>query len=293
MPFFYFTQQLHTDRYRDTISSILPQQSRITCFGLSFGFSVLYISLVILIPLSALLVYVSGMSWSEYWFAISDVRVIQSYKATLTGALYSTIAVTIIGFILAWIISRYDFPGRRLIDALVDLPFALPTSVAGLTLSALFVESGALGQWFAPFGIKIAYAFPGLVIAMTFTSLPFIVRSVQPVLEDMEAELEEAATTLGASKWTVFQRIIFPTLVPALITGSSQAFIRSLGEFGAVIMIAGNIPFKTEVTSLMIFVRLQEFNYPAAAAIASVVLIASLVLLFLLQVVQSRFLARK
>lgn len=293
MPFFYFSSPyiplaIVTPSLRFFRSNpVLPG------FGLSFGFSVLYISLVILIPLSALLIYVSGMSWSEYWFAISDVRVLQSYKATLLGALYSTIAVTIIGFILAWIISRYDFPGRRLIDALVDLPFALPTSVAGITLSALFVESGFFGHWFAPFGIKISYAFPGLVIAMTFTSLPFIVRSVQPVLEDMEAELEEAATTLGARKWTVFQKIIFPTLVPALITGSSQAFIRSLGEFGAVIMIAGNIPFKTEVTSLMIFVRLQEFNYPAAAAIASVVLIASLVLLFLLQIVQSRFLARK
>lgn len=261
-------------------------------FGLSFGFSVLYISLVILIPISALLLYVSGMSWDQYWLAITDVRLIQSYKVTLQGALYSTIAVTIIGFILAWVISRYDFPGRRLIDALVDLPFALPTSVAGITLSALFVETGALGQWLAPFGIKVAYAFPGIVVAMTFTSLPFIVRSVQPVLEDMESELEEAASTLGARKWTIFSAIIFPTLVPALITGASQAFIRSLGEFGAVIMIAGNIPFKTEVTSLMIFVRLQEFNYPAAAAIASVILIASLTLLFLLQVVQTRFFSR-
>jgi sulfate/thiosulfate transport system permease protein len=258
-------------------------------FSISFGFSTLYISLVILLPISALLLYVSGMTWSQYWFAISDERLIQSYKVTITAAFYATIVVTFIGFLWAWIITRYDFPGRRLLDSLVDLPFALPTSVAGITLSALFIPTGWLGQGFEAFGIKISYAFPGIVVAMIFTSIPFIVRSVQPVLEDMEAELEEAALMLGANKWQIFSRVILPTLLPAVITGSSQAFIRSLGEFGAVIMIAGNIPFETEVTSLMLFVRLQEYNYPAAAAIASVVLLASLALLFLLQLVQSRW----
>lgn len=257
-------------------------------FSLSFGITALYISLVILLPISALLIYVSGMTWSQYWFAISDVRLLQSYKVTLTAAFYSTVVVTAIGFLWAWIITRYDFPGRRLLDSLVDLPFALPTSVAGLTLSTLFIPSGWLGQFFDMVGIKISYAFPGIVVAMIFTSIPFIVRSVQPVLEDMEKELEEAALMLGANKWQIFWRVILPTLVPALVTGSSQAFIRSLGEFGAVIMIAGNIPFETEVTSLMLFVRLQEFNYPAAAAIASVVLLASLTLLFILQLVQGR-----
>jgi sulfate transport system permease protein len=257
-------------------------------FAMSFGFSTLYISLVILLPISALFIYVSGMTWAQYWFAITDARVVQSYQVTITGAFYSTVIVTFIGFLLAWIVTRYDFPGRRLIDSLVDLPFALPTSVAGITLSALFIPTGWLGRWFDVFGIKISYAFPGIVVAMIFTSLPFIVRSVQPVLEDMEVELEEAALMLGANKWQIFWRVILPTLIPALVTGSSQAFIRSLGEFGAVIMIAGNIPFKTEVTSLMLFVRMQEYNYPAAAAIASVVLLASLLLLFLLQVVQSR-----
>lgn len=258
-------------------------------FTVSFGFSTLFLSLVILLPLSALLLYVGDMSWDQYWLAISDTRVVQSYKVTLEGTFYATIAATAIGFLLAWIITRYDFPGRRFIDALVDLPFALPTSVAGITLSALFVPTGWLGQWFEPLGIKISYAFPGIVVAMVYTSLPFIVRSVQPVLEDMESELEEAALMLGAHKWQIFWRVVLPTLVPATITGASQAFIRSLGEFGAVIMIAGNIPFQTEVTSLMIFVRMQEFNYPAAAAIASVVLLASLALLFLLQLVQARF----
>ncbi len=260
-------------------------------FGLTFGFSAFYLSLILLFPLSALLVYVSGMSLAEYWQAISDRRVVESYYTTVSAAFYSTVIATFVGFIIAWIITRYEFPGRRLIDALVDLPFALPTSVAGLTLATLLVPNGWLGQWFASYGIKIAYAYPGIVVAMTFTSLPFVVRVVQPVMEDMAGEFEEVAQTLGARKWQIFWRVILPPLVPAMITGSSQAFIRSLGEFGAVIMIAGNIPFKTEVSSLMIFVRLQEFNYPAAAAIASVILLASLLLLFVLQVVQGRFLA--
>lgn len=257
-------------------------------FGLSFGVSVLYLSLVILLPLSALLLYVSDMTWAQYWFAISDPRVVQTYKVTISAALYSTVAVLLIGLLLAWIITRYDFPGRRIVDALVDLPFALPTSVAGLTLAALLVPNGWIGQWL---GFKVAYAYVGIVVAMVFTSVPFVVRTVQPVLQDLGSEYEEAARTLGASRVQTFRKVILPTLAPALVTGGSQAFIRSLGEFGAVIMIAGNIPYKTEVSSLMIFVRLQEFNYPAAAAIASVILLASLTLLFLLQVVQGRLFA--
>lgn len=257
-------------------------------FGLSFGVSVLYLSLVILLPLSALLLYVSDMTWAQYWFAISDPRVVQTYKVTISAAFYSTIAVLLIGLLLAWIITRYDFPGRRIVDALIDLPFALPTSVAGLTLAALLVPNGWIGQWL---GFKVAYAYAGIVVAMVFTSIPFVVRTVQPVLQDLGSEYEEAARTLGASRAQTFRKVILPTLAPALVTGGSQAFIRSLGEFGAVIMIAGNIPYETEVSSLMIFVRLQEFNYPAAAAIASVILLASLTLLFLLQVVQGRLFA--
>ncbi|MBN9426023.1 MAG: sulfate ABC transporter permease subunit CysT [Burkholderiales bacterium] len=256
--------------------------------GLSIGFATLYLSLVILLPLSALLLYVSDLSWAQYWRAISDPRVLASYVVTLSGALYSTIAAMLCGFLLAWIITRYDFPGRRLLDALVDLPFALPTAVAGLTLAVLLAPGGWIGRWFAAYDIKIAYAYPGILIAMTFTSLPFVVRAVQPVLQDLGPEYEETARTLGAGDWQTFWRVVLPALVPALVTGASQSFIRSLGEFGAVVMIAGNIPYRTEVTSLMIFVRLQEFDYPAAAAIASVVLGASLLLLFTLQVVQAR-----
>nr|WP_218863685.1 sulfate ABC transporter permease subunit CysT [Pigmentiphaga litoralis] len=260
-------------------------------FTLSFGLSVLFLSLVILLPLSALFIYTSGMSWQEFWGAISDPRVVASYKVTALAAMYSTIVVTGVGLLLAWIITRYDFPGRKLVDTLVDLPFALPTAVAGLTMAALFAANGWIGQYFAMFDIKIAYAFPGIVIAMIFTSLPFVVRAVQPVLQDVGPEYEEAAHTLGATRAQTFWRVILPSLVPALVTGASQAFIRSLGEFGAVILIAGNMPFETEVTSLMIFVRLAEFNYPSAAAIASVVLLASLVLLFTLQLLQGRFLS--
>ena len=258
-------------------------------FGLSFVFSVLYLSIIVLLPLSALFMYVSDMSLADYWRAITDKRVVSSYQVTVSAAFYSTVIASVVGFIIASIITRFEFPGRRLIDALVDLPFALPTSVAGLTLATLFVPGGWFGQ-FLPEGWKVAYQYPGIVLAMTFTSLPFVVRIVQPVIEELGAEYEEVAHTLGASGWQTFSKVVFPPLIPALVTGASQAFIRSLGEFGAVIMIAGNIPFKTEVSSLMIFVRLQEFNYPAAAAIASVILIASLLLLFSLQLVQNRLL---
>lgn len=257
-------------------------------FGLSFGFSTFYLSLVVLLPISVLLIHASQMSWQDYWQAITDPRVLSSYWVTISAALYSTVLALLIGLLLAWIIGRYDFPGSRLVDALIDLPFALPTAVAGLTLAFLLAPSGWFGQWLAPFGLKVAYAYPGIIVAMTFTSLPFVVRTVQPVLQGLSTEYEEAAMTLGASRPQTFVRVVLPALAPALVTGASQAFIRSLGEYGAVIMIAGNIPFKTEVTSLMIFMRQQEFEYEAASAIASVVLIVSLGLLFTLQHLQTR-----
>lgn len=273
-------------------------------FGLSFGWSLFYISWVLLLPVAALLFYVNGLSWQEYWQAVTNPRVLQSYKVTFSAALYSTLIALVVGGLIAWVVDRYQFPGRRLLDALVDLPFALPTSVAGLTFAMLLVPSGWLGQafavdgligshltWIAPEGIKISYAFPGIVVAMVFTSLPFVVRTVQPVLAELEQDVEEAAATLGATAWQRFRHVSLPFLVPALVTGGGQAFVRGLGEFGAVVMIAGNIPFKTEVTSLMIFVRLEEYNYPAAAAIASVVLVASLALLFALQWLQRRVFA--
>lgn len=268
--------------------TFFKQRAILPGFGLSFGVSTLYITLVILVPIAALLVYSSQLSWAQYWSAITDPRVLASYRVTLLSAVYSTAIVTVVGLLLAWILVRYRFPGRGLLDAVVDLPFALPTAVAGLTLSVMLGPNGWVGQWFTPFGIKISYAFSGLVIAMIFTSLPFVVRAVQPVLADLGPEYEEASASLGASDTQTLWRVILPALVPALFTGASQAFIRSLGEFGAVVMIAGNIPYETEVTSLMIFNRLAEYDYPSAAAIASVVLGASLLLLFLLQVLQGR-----
>lgn len=272
---------------------LVEQKAVLPGFGLSLGVSVLYISLVILLPLSALFMYVSDMSAAQYWAAISHPRVLASYKTTVGAALASTLLISVIGLLLAWVLSRYEFTGKRLVDGLIDLPFALPTAVAGLTLATLFAQNGWVGQYFALFGIKIAFSWTGIVLAMSFTSLPFIVRSVQPLIENLDSSLEEAAETLGARPWQNFYYVILPILMPGLITGASQAFIRCLGEFGAVIFIAGNTPYQTEVSSLMIFVRLAEYDYASAAAIASVVLATSLLLLFGLQVAQNRLFNKK
>ncbi len=271
----------------------IEQKAVLPGFGLSLGLSVLYISLVILLPLSGLFVYLSEMSAAQYWAAISHPRVVASYRTTLSAALVSTLMVSVLGVLLAWVLSRYQFPGRRLVDGLIDLPFALPTSVAGLTLATLFAPNGWLGHYFSALGIKVAFSWNGIVLAMTFTSLPFVVRSVQPLIQTLEKPLEEAAETLGASAWQRFYYVVWPLLMPGLITGSSQAFIRCLGEFGAIIFIAGNSPYQTEVASLMIFVRLAEYDYGSAAAIASVVLATSLVLLFGLQRIQHYYFAKK
>jgi len=259
-------------------------------FPLCLGLSLLFISLVILLPVAALLLKAAQLDWAQYWAAISDARVAASYRITVGAALLASLLNAGIGLLLAWILVRYDFPGRRLFDALLDLPFALPTAVAGLTLSALYAKNGWIGQWLAPLGVRVSYTFVGIVLAMLFTSLPFVVRTVQPVLADLGPDYEEAAGALGASPAQTFWRVLLPALTPALVTGTALAFTRSLGEFGAIVFIAGNLPYETEVTSLMIFVRLQEYNHAAAAAIASVLLAASLALLLLIQVLQARYL---
>lgn len=261
-------------------------------FSLSLGISLLFISLVLLLPVTGLIVQTSGMSLAEYWAVITDERVVASYKVTLWAAAIASAINGVVGLLMAWVLVRYDFWGKRLVDALMDLPFALPTAVAGITLAALFAENGWYGQYLAELGIKVAYTPLGIIVAMSFTSLPFVVRTVQPVLEDLAPEDEEAAMSMGASDLTVFRRIIFPALWPALMTGVALSFTRSLGEFGAVIFIAGNTPYVSEITSLMIFVRLQEFDYAAASAIASVVLMASLVLLLGINLWQARYLKR-
>ncbi|GAA3550613.1 sulfate/thiosulfate ABC transporter permease CysT [Zobellella aerophila] len=261
-------------------------------FTLSLGTSLLFVSLIILLPLTGLVINTSQMGWDQYWQVVSDPRVVATYKVTLSAAAVASLFNMLFGLLMAWILTRYRFPGRALLDGLMDLPFALPTAVAGLTLASLFATNGWYGAWLAELGIKVSYTWIGIVVAMVFTSVPFVVRTVQPVLEDLGPEYEEAAATLGASPWQAFSRVVLPELKPALITGTALSFTRSLGEFGAVIFIAGNMPWQTEITSLMIFIRLQEFDYAAASAIASVVLLASFVLLFLINGIQSRFMRR-
>lgn len=257
-------------------------------FEIAFGSTVLFTCLILLLPLSILILQLSKISWVQYWNIITDPALIVAYKITFISAVIATLFNAFFGIMVSWVIVKYKFPGRKILDAIIDLPFALPTAVAGLTLATLFSEFGWYGYWLSQLSIKVSYTWLGISIAMIFTSIPFVVRSVQPVLEEFSKEYEEVAETLGASDWRIFYNIIFPELAPAWISGIIFSFIRSLGEFGAVIFIAGNVAWKNEVISLIIFVRLQEFDYPAASAISSVILMISLLLLFLANLSQSR-----
>ncbi|EMQ4856448.1 sulfate/thiosulfate ABC transporter permease CysT [Morganella morganii] len=257
-------------------------------FGLSLGFTLLYSGLILLLPLTALVLQLSQMSWAQYWQVITGPQVVAAYKVTLLAALAASLFNAVFGVLMAWILTRYHFPGRRILDGLMDLPFALPTAVAGLTLATLFAPNGWYGRFFDSFNITVVNTWIGIAVAMMFTSIPFVVRTVQPVLETLKPEYEEAAETLGASRFQIFCRVIWPEIAPAALAGTVLSFTRSLGEFGAVIFIAGNLAWQTEVVSFLIFVRLQEFEYPAAAAIASVVLMTSLVLLLAVNIIQSR-----
>lgn len=257
-------------------------------FGIALGGSLLFVCLILLLPLSALIMQLSQMSFFQYWDIITDPALLVSYKITLLAAGAATLFNAIFGMLVSWVITRYQFPGQKLLDALIDLPFALPTAVAGLTLATLFSTSGWYGTWLSQIGITVSYTWIGISIAMIFTSIPFVVRTVQPVLEEFTVEYEEVAETLGADNWQIFYNVIFPELAPAWLYGVALSFIRSLGEFGAVIFIAGNVAWKNEVISLIIFIRLQEFDYPAASAIASVILIVSLLLLFFTSMFQLR-----
>ncbi|AVL75861.1 sulfate/thiosulfate ABC transporter permease CysT [Providencia rettgeri] len=258
-------------------------------FGLTLGSSLFYTCLILLLPMSALVIQLSDMTWQQYWAVISYPQVVAAYKVTLLSALVASLFNAVFGLLLAWILTRYRFPGRLFLDGLVDLPFTLPTAVAGLTLATLFATSGWYGQYLHQFDIKVVNTWLGIAVAMAFTSIPFVVRTVQPVLEELGPEYEEAAQTLGASRWQTFRRVVLPELSPALLAGTVLSFTRSLGEFGAIIFIAGNIAWQTEVVSLMIFSQLQQFDYPAASAVASVILAVSLLLLFSVNLVQSRF----
>jgi len=254
--------------------------------GLTLGSTVLFVSLVILLPLAALALKAASLSWEQAWAYVSDPRAVSAYRVTLFAALAATAINAVLGLWTAWILVRYEFPGRRLLDAAVDIPFALPTAVAGISLSALTVPSGLVGGWFAPWGWQIAYAFPGIVLAMAFTSFPFVVRTVQPVLADMTPETEEAARSLGARPATIFWRVILPALYPTLLAGVTLAFVRSLGEFGAVVFIAGNLPFRTEILALLVFIRVGEYDYPGAAVLATVILSFALFVLVTMNIVQ-------
>ena len=275
--------------------STLPRPRRLQVlpgFGLSLGLSLFFVALVLLLPLTGLVMNMARLSWSDYWAVISDAQVLAAFRVTLWAAAWASLVNAVCGLLLAWVLVRYRFLGRGMVDALVDLPFALPTAVAGIALAALFAADGWLGRPLAALGVQVAFQPLGIVVAMVFTSIPFVVRAVQPVLEALPRQVEEAAATLGARPWQVFCRVILPLLSPALVSGVVLSFARSLGEFGAVIFIAGNQPFVSKVVSLVIFERLQEFDMPAAAALASVMLALSLLLLLVVNVWQGFFLRR-
>jgi sulfate transport system permease protein len=255
-------------------------------FGLSLGFTLAYLSLIVLIPLSAVFIKTAHMDFERFWSVVTSERVMASYRLSFGMSLIAAAINVVFGLLLAWSIVRYSFPGKKIVDALVDLPFALPTAVAGIALTALYAPNGWLGQFLEPWGIKVAFGPLGVLVALVFIGLPFIVRTVQPVLEDFDAEFEEAAASLGASRWQTVRRVVLPALLPALLTGFALAFARAVGEYGSVIFIAGNIPFVSEITPLMIITRLEEFDYQGATAIASVMLVASFVLLLIINLLQ-------
>ncbi|MBP8224217.1 MAG: sulfate ABC transporter permease subunit CysT [Aeromonas sp.] len=257
-------------------------------FGPTLGFSLLYLGLMVLLPISALVLFsVTNLSASEFWEVVSSPRVVASFKLSFLAALIAALINSLFGLILAWILVRYEFPGRRLIDTLIDLPFAMPTAVSGIALCAIFAGNGWIGQWLKPLGIELAYNPAGIVIALTFIGLPFVVRTLQPVLKESERELEEAAASLGANRLQTFVRIIWPSLVPALLTGFALAFSRAIGEYGSVIFIAGNLPMVSEIAPLMIMSHLEEYDYAGASAIAVVMLTFSFILLLLINKLQA------
>jgi sulfate transport system permease protein len=262
------------------------QRSVLPGFNLTLGYSVLYLSLVVLLPLALLFIRSASLTWPEFWAVAGAPRAIASYKLTLVASLAAALANAIFGFIVAWTLVRYTFPGRKLFDAIVDLPFAMPTAVSGIALTTIYAQNGWIGRWLEPLGIKAAFTSLGVTIALTFIGLPFVVRTLQPALQELEVELEEAAASLGAKRWQTFRRIIFPALFPALLTGFGLAFARALGEYGSVIFIAGNMPMKTEITSLLIIVKLEQYDYAGAAAIAVVMLAASFVILLGINLLQ-------
>jgi sulfate transport system permease protein len=264
----------------------LKRRSILPGYGLTLGYSLFYLSLIVLIPLSGIFLRTMSLSWAEFWATVTSPRVLASYRLTFGASLAGALINATFGLLVAWVLVRYRFPGRRILDAMVDLPFALPTAVAGISLTALYSSNGWVGRYLDVVGIKAAFSPLGVMIALTFIGLPFVVRTVQPVLEDLDAEVEEAAVSLGATRWQTFHKVIFPTLMPALLTGFAQAFARALGEYGSVVFISGNMPMKTEITALLIMTKLEQYDYAGATAIAVVMLVVSFALLFVINILQ-------
>jgi sulfate transport system permease protein len=263
-----------------------PQQSALPGFGLSLGFTLFYLSLIVLLPLSAAFLKTAGMTWPAFVEAVASPRVLASYRLSFGASFLAALVNMFCGLIVAWVLVRYPFPGRRLVDALVDLPFALPTAVAGIALTALYSAHGWVGQFLEPLGIKAAFSPLGVFIALTFIGLPFVVRTLQPVLAELEPEMEEIAVSLGAGRWQTFVRVILPEILPALLTGFALAFARALGEYGSVVFISGNMPMRTEITPLLIITKLEQYDYRGATAIAVVLLVVSFLLLLLINLLQ-------
>ena len=265
----------------------LRRHSVLPGFGLSLGVTVLYLSLIVLMPLSAAFIKTATLTWEAFVTVVSSPRVLASYRLTFGASFLAAVINAVFGLLVAWVLVRYRFPGRRVIDAIVDLPFALPTAVAGIALAALYSANGWIGQLLAPAGIKVAFTPLGVLVALVFIGLPFVVRTIQPVLEDLQPELEEAAATLGADRIQTFRRIIFPTVLPALLTGFALAFARAIGEYGSVIFIAGNMPMVSEITPLLIITKLEQYDYAGATALAVVMLSISFLLLLLINLLQA------
>jgi sulfate/thiosulfate transport system permease protein len=251
-------------------------------FGLTLGFSLLYLGLIVLIPLAALFLRAAGLGWAEFLAAAASPRALAAYRLSFGAAFVAALINALFGLMVAWVLVRYDFPFKRLVDALIDLPFALPTAVAGIALAALYAPNGWIGQVLAPLGLQVAFTPLGVVVALTFIGLPFVVRTVQPVLQDLDREVEEAAASLGATRWQAFRRVILAAVLPALVTGFALAFARGIGEYGSVIFIAGNMPGISEIAPLLIVIQLEQYDYAGATAIASTMLIASFLLLLLI-----------
>jgi sulfate transport system permease protein len=255
-------------------------------FGLSLGITCTYLSLIVLLPLATVFTRTAQLSGSAFWNTVTDPRVLASYRVTFGASFLAALVNTVFGLLVAWVLVRYRFPGRRIVDAMVDLPFALPTAVAGIALTTLYASNGWIGQYLEPLGLKVSYTWVGITVALIFIGLPFVVRTVQPVLDDLEVEVEEAAASLGAGRWQTFSRIVFPTVAPALLTGFALAFARAIGEYGSVVFISGNMPMKTEIVPLLIITKLEQYDYAGATAVALVMLVASFALLLTINLLQ-------